>query len=155
MPPVLRIAEVEDATCLSDLAIRSKAFWGYSTEFMQACTSELTVSPDDLNAVDRLYVVEEIGAQIVGFYCVRALSKDAAELDALFVDPGHIGTGVGKNLMVHCLRALKERATQLLRIHSDPHATSFYQAFGAVKTGDVASGSIPGRVLPQLELKIE
>ena len=37
----LQEAVLDDAECLSRIAIRSKAYWGYSAEFMDACIEEL------------------------------------------------------------------------------------------------------------------
>ena len=39
-------------------------------------------------------------------------------------------------------------------IAADPHAVAFYQAAGAVRHGECASASIPGRKLPLLYLDI-
>ena len=41
-----------------------------------------------------------------------------------------------------------------LRIESDPFARAFYERCGAVRVGEVASASIPGRVLPLLTLGV-
>ena len=73
-----------------------------------------------------------------------------AELDACFVEPSAIGSGVG--------RALWEKAEALARaggaveigLDSDPFAEGFYKAMGAVRVGEAPSGSIPGRVLPRM-----
>jgi hypothetical protein len=43
----IRQAIFGEGQLLSDLAFRSKAYWGYSSEFMEACQAELTVSESD------------------------------------------------------------------------------------------------------------
>jgi hypothetical protein len=37
-----------------------------------------------------------------------------------------------------------------MTIDADPHAEAFYLAMGAVRVGEAASESIPGRSLPRL-----
>ena len=39
-----RSAKPEEADALSALAFRSKAYWGYGAEFLEACRSELTLT---------------------------------------------------------------------------------------------------------------
>ena len=45
---MIRRAENIECDHLTDLAFRSKAYWGYSSEFMQACREELAVTPDKM-----------------------------------------------------------------------------------------------------------
>jgi GNAT superfamily N-acetyltransferase len=93
---------------LSALALRSKAYWGYSSDF----------------------------------------------LDALFVEPAHIGTGIGRLLIQHALQTLADCGAVRLIIQGDANATEFYKAAGARQTGARESGSIPGRYLPLFESEI-
>ena len=48
--PNIRSARVQEAKEISALAMRSKAYWGYSKEFMEACREELTVTPEHINS---------------------------------------------------------------------------------------------------------
>ena len=48
---------VDEADRLSDLAFRSKAHWGYSPEFMEACREELRVAVAAI-AAGRVFVLE-------------------------------------------------------------------------------------------------
>ncbi|CAH8245865.1 hypothetical protein WJ0W_003100 [Paenibacillus melissococcoides] len=43
---LIRKAKPDEAGYLSGLAFRSKAYWGYSHDFMEACRDSLTVSPE-------------------------------------------------------------------------------------------------------------
>jgi hypothetical protein len=43
---MIRAAHGGELEALSALAMRSKAHWGYSAAFMQACRDELTVSAE-------------------------------------------------------------------------------------------------------------
>src|SRR5262245_20710052 len=43
-----RRATAVDSDMLSDLALRSKAYWGYEPRFLAACRAELTVHAGDI-----------------------------------------------------------------------------------------------------------
>ena len=46
----IRLARLDEAEQLTQLALRSKASWGYSEEFMAACRDELTLTAARLAA---------------------------------------------------------------------------------------------------------
>lgn len=156
MPPALnlRVAKPAEANRLSELAARSKAYWGYSDTFMDACRAELFVSPNDIQHPAFHYVVAERAGKIVGFSCLERLSPQEFELDALFVEPQHIGCGIGRTLMTHAKTHIARAGGRTLLIQSDPNAEQFYRAMGAERTGQRASASIPGRWLPLLAIAI-
>jgi len=61
----LRPARADEAPALSELALRSKAHWGYDDAFLEACRAELTVRPEHV-AASRV-VVATSAARVVGF----------------------------------------------------------------------------------------
>lgn len=73
---------------------------------------------------------------------------------ALFVDPPAIGGGIGGPLLRHALEQAHELGMLSLVIYADPYAEPFYIRAGARRIGAVPSGSIEGRVLPQLEIAV-
>ncbi len=152
--PKIREALRQEAKLLSRLALRSKGHWGYSQDFLDACRSELTVDASRLGTDDYQCVVALDGESIIGFYILERLSAGAYELQALFVEPEHIGSGVGRSLIQHAVRRLSEHGAERLTIQGDPHATEFYVAAGARQVGTRESGSIPGRELPLFEIEI-
>ncbi|HWJ10664.1 MAG TPA: GNAT family N-acetyltransferase [Nocardioides sp.] len=147
----LRLARPGEAAALSALALRSKAHWGYDAAFLDACREELTLRDDELAA--RRALVVELDGEVAGFSTLEGDPPDG-ELGMLFVEPAAIGRGLGGAL----LGALVEQARGLgftrVTIDADPHAEAFYLAHGAVRVGEVASGSVPGRVLPRLTLDV-
>ena len=149
---ILQEASLDDAKCLSKIAIRSKAHWGYSAEFMDACVEELSVSRSSIGNSNFHYVVALVDEAIVGFYAFEGLLKDEIELGALFVDPDHIGTGVGKALMEKAKRHAVSLGAKTLNIQGDPNAENFYIAAGGQLTGSKESESIPGRYLPTFRI---
>ena len=150
----LREANLEDAQVLSALAIRSKSYWGYSADFMNACRAELTVTPENIQASRFYFVVAESVNEIVGFYGVERLSPLRFELDALFVDPMYIGSGIGRALMSHARDFVAESGGREILIQGDPNAEEFYRAVGAYIIGHKESASIPGRLLPMFLLEV-
>ena len=151
---ILREAISDDASILSSLAMRSKAHWGYSTEFMEACVDELSVLPACIEKGDIHYVVVEINREVVGFYELEELSGDEIELGALFVDPDHIGTGVGKTLIERAKRHAVNLGASKLNIQGDPNTENFYRSAGGEQTGSKESKSIPGRFLPMFQISL-
>ncbi len=151
---MLRPPRPSEAGQLTELALRSKAHWGYSEEFMAACRAELTVTETDLQAEHLSYCLVEVDGAPVGFYCLEQLDKDEFELDALFVEPTHIGAGLGRQLLAHALDSARTRGGRTLWIQGDPHAVAFYLAAGAVQVGTRPSGSVAGRDLPLFKLTL-
>ncbi len=144
---LLRPARPDEAALLSELALRSKGYWGYDARFLESCRAELTLTPHDL--AEQRATVAERDARVAGFYLLAG-PPPTAELRQMFVDPEYIGSGVGRRLWRHALYTAAGAGIRRITIDADPFAEAFYLAMGAVRTGEVASGSIPGRVLPQL-----
>ena len=141
-------ARPEDAEELSLVARAAKAHWGYSEHDLALWADDLTISPQFVedNAV---FCVERAGAP-VGF-CATESGDHGWEIGHLWVEPEHIGTGVGGALLRHAADWACSRGIETLRVVSDPHAEGFYAKFGARRVGRVPS--VPeGRTLPVLEL---
>lgn len=144
----IREAKTSEAILLSDLAFESKAYWGYSAEFMDACKVELDVSEQDICSENTIYQVYEKHGEIIAFYAIEHISDSEAELIALFVKPRFIGKGIGKVLMQHAVSISKNQGYRVLRIQGDPNAEKFYLSSGAIRIGEKESESIQGRYLP-------
>ncbi len=97
----VRAAAHGEAATLSSLAMRSKAHWGYSDEFMTACREELTYSGSQIESDNYEFFVCEAKGRIAGFYALKLLTPSSAELEALFVEPEMIGLGFGRMLIEH------------------------------------------------------
>jgi GNAT superfamily N-acetyltransferase len=150
--PRLRPARPGEAAPLSALALRSKGHWGYDAAFLDACREELTLRDDRL-AARRTVVAELPDGRIVGFRTLEG-RPPVGELGMMFVDPDAIGRGIGRALIADLLAEARASGFRLITIDADPHAEAFYLAQGAVRVGATPSGSIPGRVLPRLELRL-
>ncbi|MGA5823836.1 GNAT family N-acetyltransferase [Kitasatospora sp. NPDC094028] len=147
----IRPARPGEAGRLTDLALRSKAHWGYDEAFMAACREELTV---DAAAIERSFVeVAEEDGRLLGFAVLTAVPPGGA-LDLMFVDPPAIGRGVGRALFEHVRARAVALGLRRFTIDSDPNAERFYLAMGAARVGATPSGSIPGRELPLLVVEL-
>ncbi|MFD6159950.1 GNAT family N-acetyltransferase [Nocardia sp. NPDC060256] len=151
MTITVRPGRPDEAALLSDLALRSKAFWGYDERFLASCRDELTLTATEV-AVRRT-AVAELNGGAVGFVTVEGTAP-IGELGMLYVTPEAIGKGVGGELFRHAVETARSAGFHRLTIDSDPNAESFYRAMGAVRVGSVASGSIPGRELPLLAVDV-
>ncbi|MGJ8680214.1 GNAT family N-acetyltransferase [Paraglaciecola sp.] len=144
-----------DAPVLSDLALKSKAYWGYDAQFLANCKTELTYTPEQINDNNWLFQsAQSEDHSILGFYALHFDSNKLVELIALFIDPNYIGQGIGKSLLNAARQQVSKQKLNKIIIHSDPNAEDFYLSQGATKIGDTPSQSIPGRQLPLLSIKL-
>ena len=143
-----------EAQLLCDLALRSKAHWGYSQQFIEACRNELSYSEDLILSEHMKFHVLEAKAGIIGFYALRRLSSRKMDLEALFVEPRYIGKGWGRLLIEHAKQTAADLGATQLSIQGDPNAAAFYVAAGGVLTGSSESASIPGRFLPVFAIEL-
>ncbi|MEM7355814.1 MAG: GNAT family N-acetyltransferase [Acidobacteriota bacterium] len=148
----IRRAKPEEAEQLSELAFRSKGYWGYSPEFMEACREELTLSPAYVRTASTYAAL--MAERIVGFYALARMSDDEVELGFLFVEPEAIGQGFGRQLIEHAKSEARDSGYATMVIPGDPNAARFYEAAGGRLVGETPSGSIPGRMLPLLHIDL-
>lgn len=152
MPLTYRLATAADATYLSQLIWRAKAYWGYPAAWMNQWQAQLMIEPQyiDLHKV----IVLSLDNQVAGFYGLENRTH-CAYLAHLWVEPKHIGTGLGKVLLNKACRNAKEQGHSSLELVSDPNAASFYAHHGAIKIGEVISQiSDTKRILPKMCLTL-
>ena len=136
-------SEVEQ---LSKLAFRSKAHWGYSDRFMQACLEELTINKCYIEN-NPTFVIEDT-RNIIGFYSLERISASEVELSYLFVESDFIGKGYGRKLMMHAQEEARQLGYSKMIIQGDPNAERFYRSAGGSVVSTRKSASIPDRELP-------
>lgn len=149
---LIRPARHDECALLTDLALRSKASWGYSEQFMTDCVAALTIKEADIRS--HQYFVLDSDGDVIGFCALRESGKDAGELADVFVDPAHLRAGHGRRLVEYAKNAARARGWHSLRVEADPNAQDFYRSCGGKKIGTVASGSIPGRRLPLIKIPL-
>ena len=142
----LRHARLDEASKLTDLALRSKAHWGYDAAFMERCRHELTVTERHIRGA--LCLVAEEAGQALGFIAAEIGSPGEAEISLLFVAPEAIGQGIGRALIEAASAHFASHGIEALVTAADPHAEAFYHRVGFTTVGVEPSGSITGRSLP-------
>ncbi|MFE9629886.1 GNAT family N-acetyltransferase [Streptomyces sp. NPDC006463] len=139
----VRAARPAEAEALTELVMRSKAYWGYGPEYLASCADELRIRPLDVTA-RRIVVAEDERGTVLGLASLDG-SAPRASLGLLFVEPSVIGRGVGRLLYRDALRRAVELGVRGLVIDADPHAAGFYRAMGAVEAvGAVEASAEPG-----------
>jgi len=147
MSITIRPARHDEAGALTELCLRSKAYWGYDEAFMAACRQELTVRPGDN------VTVAEVDGTPAGIARID-MTGEVADLEKLFVDPTFIGTGLGRRLFEWCAAEARRMGANRMMIEADPGAAPFYEAMGAIQVGVAPSAVFAGRELPLLDYKI-
>ena len=151
--PSIRRARPDEAAALSELAMRSKAHWGYDAEFLAACRDDLALSREDI-ASSPVYIVADGVDAPLGYYRLVIQGDGVAVLDALFVEPAAMGQGVGGRLWRHAVSTAARLGCSEMVWQSDPQAEGFYLAMGARRAGETESTVTPGRILPFMRFRL-
>jgi GNAT superfamily N-acetyltransferase len=143
-----RRAAPEESRRLSELTFASKAHWGYDEAFMERARRDLVVTPEYLQT-NECWVADDDG-KVVGWFSLVDVPGSLL-LDNFFLLPGHIGSGLGRQMWAHAMTRAAERGADRLTLESDPNAAGFYERMGARRTGSVTAPST-GRELPVYEV---
>jgi N-acetylglutamate synthase-like GNAT family acetyltransferase len=152
---LIRKADISEAELLTDLTVRSKAYWGYSKEFMIECNSELVLPKEKLGNQKYRYMVASSNDELIGYYGLEPITEIEVELSALFLEPRFIGKGLGKLLLLHAMNVASKMGGKKLTLQSDPNAEGFYLANSGILTGKKESLSFPGRYLPTFSIPLQ
>lgn len=143
----VRPARPDEASQLTELAMRAKASWGYDDAFMAQCRDELTLTPDKMAAWT--VWVAELNGRLAGMIAL-ASRNGVAELEDFMVEPAFQGHGVGTALMATLFTEARTRGLTHVGLDADPNAEPIYRKLGFKTVGLSPSRSIPGRVLPRM-----
>lgn len=150
-----RSAASFEAPDLSQLARRSKAYWGYGSEQLDVWEQDGSFSIPPEACATGLVGVAEDEAGPVGFYRLSGHAP-TGKLSDLWVAPEAIGTGLGKELAYRAMERARDLGFTALSINSEPNAEGFYAHLGATRVGELPA-PLPGepdRVLPTMVLRI-
>ena len=147
---LIRKAVEQDVGKLNAVAYMSKAYWGYSKEFLDKSNASITVTKEYLEEYPT-YILE-LNENIIAFY---SFSFQPNRLEAMFIEPNYIGKGFGRLLWSDVMqKAIQFNWTEFV-LDSDPNAEGFYIRMGAKRLGTIPSPVIPNRVLPVMQVKVE
>jgi GNAT superfamily N-acetyltransferase len=147
----IRPARADEAEMLTDLSLRSKAFWGYDAAFLARCRAVMTVKARNIEG--QPHYVAELDGRIAGFYGLEP-ETEGVGLDYLFVETDLVGRGVGRALWRHAVDIARGLGHRALIVVSDPNAEGFYLRMGCRRIGTRPSELEGGRQLPLLRLAL-
>src|SRR3954463_2178481 len=129
-------ADVTDAEILSQIAMESKQFWGYSNEQMQMWQDELTISADYIlkNEVVKCYDSNEL----VGFFAIVD-ENGIIEIDHLWLKPNQLRKGFGKIIFEEIRKMLSKKNKTNFQLVAEPNAIGFYAKMGGKPVGSFES----------------
>ncbi len=147
----IRPARADEAEILTDLSLRSKAFWGYDASFLARCRAVMTVKARSIETYP--HYVAELDGRIAGFYGFEPEAAGVG-LDYLFVETDLVGRGVGRALWRHAVDTARGLGHRALIVVSDPNAEGFYLKMGCRRIGTRPSELENGRQLPLLRFAL-
>src|SRR5258708_20857900 len=91
----IRPAQEHEAKALSALALKAKAYWGYSADMIETWRQELRVSSDTIASSPTF--VAEVGDETAGFYSLVP-SNHSCKVDHLSCLPQSMTPAIGRAL---------------------------------------------------------
>ena len=129
---------------------RSKGYWGYSEEYLEAFMRIFAVDEEYLRR-NPMRLAHSAGS-LVGVYSFKFYSEQNQwELDLFFIDVPFIRRGWGEAMWRACCQTASELDVKEFLIWSDVHAGSFYQRMGAAVVGQKPSAVDPRVITPVLK----
>ena len=150
MAPRIRRARLEERELLTQLTLRSKAYWGYDDSFLESARPELEFEPSKFLPDFHVYILEAED-EPVGFCSLTSIDKGTVELHDLFIEPRHIGKGYGRKLWDYAVNLAGSFGFSRLVLTADPNAETFYARQGAIRIGEKLSSVGSDRRLPVME----
>ncbi len=159
---MIRPALPNEYKTLTDIGFRSKSVWKYPKTYFDIWEKELTLTSKYLQNND--VFVFETKKTIVGYYSLVILDEDLLVkpdikiesglwLEHMFIEPEHIGSGLGKKLFIHCIAQSDLKNYGKLKILSDPNVIQFYIKMGCYYVKEYPS-TIENRTTPYLEYSL-
>jgi GNAT superfamily N-acetyltransferase len=139
----IRDAEPGEEEALERLQLEASLVWDEYREALLAHPDAVELPPQAIQE-ERVRVAVAADGELLGFSVVLPGRDGACDLDGLFVDPAHWGSGVGRLLVSDA--ATRARAAQATRIDviANPNALGFYERVGFVSEGTAPTRFGPG-----------
>ena len=147
---MIREARDTDFGRLREIAVDSKAYWGYDRALVEDWAKGGGFEPDSLGK-RLVFVAEEDGAPVGWASLVPR--GEVGWLEDLWVEPAWIGRGVGRRLFEHVKARARELGAARLEWEAEPNARGFYERMGGayVRDSEVTEW---GRVLDVFGLEL-
>ena len=147
----IRRATPDQAEALTNLAHLAKRHWQYPAQWIEFWKTDLTLTPEFVR--DHEVFIALRAGEIAGC-CALVTSAGLAEIEHMWIDPAHMGCGIGRELFEHAQQRAKDLGFNELELSADPHAEGFYERMGATRIGEVQADmfGLP-RVLPRMRIQ--
>jgi len=125
---VIRRGDAAEAARLKEIAIASKAHWGYELARVRAWADRGDFGAETLARL--ALFVAEAGGRTVAWASVEPRGETAWLAD-LWVEPDWIGEGVGSGLFHRAAEHARETGARIMEWEAEPNALGFYDKMGA------------------------
>jgi GNAT superfamily N-acetyltransferase len=142
-PVLIRNAWLAEQSSLTDLQRRASMHWEAYREQLVAHPDAVELPVHQIQA--GLVRVAEVGTEVVGFAVLLEPERGACELDGLFVEPAHMGAGVGRALVEDAMRIARGRGATAIEVVANPEAVAFYHRLGFTGAEQVPTRFGPAR----------
>jgi L-amino acid N-acyltransferase YncA len=171
-PPAIRPAVAADVAAIAGVHVRSWQ-WAYRGQVPDDYLDNLTARLAERRAwwsaliaappAELRLWVAEVEGNVVGFASTgRSRDPDAtpaiAEVEALYLDPDVVGTGIGRALFATAVDDLRQRGYRratLWVLASNARARRFYAAAGWRPDGTTKREERPGFILDEVRYQID
>jgi GNAT superfamily N-acetyltransferase len=124
----IRSPAADEGGRLKEIAIASKASWGYELDKVKEWADRGDFSPAQLGKLD-MFVAQAEDRAIA--WCSLERRGDLWWLADLWVEPAWIGKGVGRRLFHHGARHAQRQGARRLEWEAEPNSIGFYEKMGA------------------------
>jgi GNAT superfamily N-acetyltransferase len=124
----IRAPASDEGARLREIAIASKASWGYELDKVTEWADRGDFSPERLGKLT--VFVAEAGERAIG-WCSLEPRGEVWWLADLWVEPEWIGKGVGSRLFRHGARHAQRAGAKRLEWEAEPNSIRFYEKMGA------------------------
>ena len=140
-PVLIRDARPAEQRSQSESQGHASLHWESYREQLLAHPEVIELPLDQI--VDGLARVAELGGDVVGFAVLFQPVDGACELDGLFVEPGRMGSGVGRALVEDATQIARQRGATRIDVVANPEAAGFYE-----RVGFTGAAAVPTRFGP-------
>jgi GNAT superfamily N-acetyltransferase len=139
----IRYAVVAERASLEALQFRASVHATRYAEQLRAHPEVVAIPVQQIE--DGVVRVAERHGCIAGFAILLPPMGGTCELDAIFVEPDQMGTGVGRRLIDDAVVIARRWGARRIDVVANPDACGFYERLGFTGNDEVATRFGPGR----------
>ena len=133
----IRFGFPDDRFILEDIRRQASLVWPDYRDAILTHPDSIHLPPVQL--VEHRVRVAETALESVGFSVILSPVARIAEVDGLFVKPGHWGRGIGRALMADAVAIARAEDALALEVTANPLAEEFYVKYGFIRTGNAST----------------